>query len=85
MALIEESALAHEYRITCVSPFIQKENFLDILENCSKTSPIFLQKARTDTVLDPAFFVEGGEALSHNVVHALHALAVGAGYCCQVR
>ncbi len=85
MALIEESGLAHEYRITCVSPFIQKENFLDILENCNKTSPIFLQKARTDSVLDPLFFGEQGEALSHNAVLELNALAVGAGYRCQVR
>lgn len=85
LALLEESQINHEYRITCVSPFISKDNILSILENLKKHVPVFLQQAKTETVLCPDFFVQQGHALGQEDINHIHQMARKAKYNCLLR
>ena len=86
LALLRASDVSHEFRMTCVSPFITESNFLPILAHLPKNSPIFLQQARLDTgVLNPAYMADTGRPLPVVTLGALEAYGKTAGYDCRLR
>ncbi len=86
MALLHESGVAHEFRVPCAAPFITEETFGEIL-NAARggDGSIFLQKIRTERVLEPAFFSTGGRALDDAEMRALRQMAEAQGRACFVR
>lgn len=53
VALLKESGLPHEFRTTCVSPFVNEEA-LNELAALAGESPWFLQHARLESTLKPS-------------------------------
>lgn len=57
IGLLESGGVEHEYRTTCVEPFVTPEILGRMGEALKGTNaPWFLQAARLDTVLSPRFF-----------------------------
>lgn len=79
--LLRSSGIAHEFRTTCVSPFVTLEGTAAMAELTGTASPWFLQKARLD---GPA---RGGQqqALSEKDMRALASLARRLGVRASVR
>ncbi|MDL2268352.1 hypothetical protein LJC46_10305, partial [Desulfovibrio sp. OttesenSCG-928-G15] len=49
-ALLRASGVAHEFRTTCVSPFVGEEQ-LEAMAGLVKDSPWYLQRARLDVAM----------------------------------
>ena len=84
MALLEESSVLHEFRIPCVSPFIDEESFAAILAHIAH-APLFLQAVRLGNVLRPDFFSDQGNTLDRLAMENLCAMARKKGLACQIR
>lgn len=61
--IIRNSGLEHEFRVTCVYPFVS-DKLVDVLGECCGKSLVFFQSARLENVLAQGFFKERGRALS---------------------
>ncbi len=85
LALLRESGVPHEFRVTAVAPFVNMASFAAILGATRGQAPVFLQKARLQAVLDPGFFEGKGRALDDAELRALQVMAVGRGHECGVR
>ena len=83
--LLKESGVAHEFRVTCVAPFVSAAAFPAILETARGRAPLFLQRARLDAVLNPAFFRNEGRALRAEEIGELALMARQAGQLCETR
>ena len=75
--LLRTSGVEHEFRIPCVAPFITPESLHAILQATPDATPLFLQAVRLEHVLDPAFFINQGRALTPAEIAHLHAQACG--------
>lgn len=87
IALLRKSGVPHEYRVTCVYPFITPESFTAILDAAhGPGTPVYLQEARLDTTLSPRFFSCGaGRALTSAEMQALASMAAARGVPCHMR
>ncbi|MCL1985922.1 MAG: anaerobic ribonucleoside-triphosphate reductase activating protein [Betaproteobacteria bacterium] len=84
MALLEESRIAHEFRVPCVAPFIDTGSFMDIIEHI-RHAPLFLQAVRLENILRADFFSGQGYALDRNTMENLCSTARQKGLLCQIR
>ena len=84
MALLEESQVAHEFRIPCVAPFIDTDSFAAILRHINH-APIFLQTVRLENVLQADFFPSQGHALDQDTMERLRETAQQKGLTCHIR
>lgn len=84
--LLAASRVPHEYRVTCVRPFVTEQNFSALLEALRPDVPCYLQKARLDgPVLMPEFFPTSGQALTAGEVDALASIGTAHGCRCAAR
>lgn len=83
IALLGESGVAHEFRTTCVEPFITPESFAAILGALKGQAPLFLQKARLAGVADPTF--AGLRELPASSLEELRQTALRRGQPCEIR
>ncbi len=60
--LLKESNLPHEFRTTVAFPFVTKESILAIAKTAAGNSPLFLQKYRPQSVLNPSFMAQFKQA-----------------------
>ncbi len=62
MRVLAGSGIEHEFRCTCVPPFINRQTITAIAQTIKEISPentpLFLQRARLEHVLHPEFFTE---------------------------
>ena len=84
IALLEESRVAHEFRIPCAAPFIDEPAFAAILGRI-RHAPVFLQAIRLENVLQPDFFPRHGHALNRDDMETLCAAARARGLHCLIR
>jgi pyruvate formate lyase activating enzyme len=84
-ALLNESELAHEFRVPCAAPFITGGTFRKILATAGNVAPLFLQAIRLEQVLTPDFFVKKGRALTRDEIELLKKQAESLGYTCAIR
>lgn len=85
MAVLAESGVPHEFRVTCAAPLVTPETFAEILPRVGERTPVYLQAARVEQVLDPEFFANGGRALTPEEMERLAAMARKTGVQCAVR
>ena len=84
MALLESSQIAHEFRIPCVAPFIDKDSFEAVLEHIHH-APVFLQTVRLESVLREDFFSKQGRVLNKEEMETLCKMAAQKHLDCQIR
>ena len=72
---IRESCVDHEFRTTCVKPFVDREIVAGIAELISGAGLYALQKFNPETVLHPAFFQGGEHAVKEDELLLLKAVA----------
>ena len=84
MALLEEARIAHEFRVPCVAPFIDRDSFAAILEHIGR-APLFLQAVRLEQVLRADFFPGHGYALDGDAMAKLCGTAQQKGLTCRIR
>ncbi|MCL2124236.1 MAG: anaerobic ribonucleoside-triphosphate reductase activating protein [Desulfovibrionaceae bacterium] len=84
MRLLRESGIAHEFRIPCVSPFIDEESFAAIMVEAGN-APLFLQAIRLENVLQPNFFAEHGRVLTRGEMECLCDMAKQHNVDCRIR
>jgi pyruvate formate lyase activating enzyme len=84
MALLEESHVPHEFRIPCVSPFIDADSFAAIIDHIAH-APLFLQEVRLGRVLQADFFPGQGHALDKETLENLRETAQRKGLTCHIR
>jgi pyruvate formate lyase activating enzyme len=85
IALLNMSAVPHEFRIPCVAPFIDAESFRAILKLLPDDAPVFLQTVREDRIFKPAFFTDRGRALRRGEMESLKTQAEAGGLRCAIR
>lgn len=85
LSLLREAGVPHEFRVTCVSPFITPESFANIIDAVGSNATIFLQKVRLKRVLRPDFFLHEGAALPQETIDSLQHEALRAGLHCFIR
>lgn len=90
IALLEDSTIAHEFRVPCLVPFMDVENFSEILKCIFRRreqnkTPLFLQKLKIKDVLRPDFFEKEGRPLTHEEIVILERRADEAGVICHIR
>ncbi len=85
--ILAENGIPHEFRVTCVHPFITSDSFAAILKTVNKGSKIFLQSANLESVLRPSFFAPNGPGrpLSNREIESLQIQAITAGRPCHIR
>jgi pyruvate formate lyase activating enzyme len=81
MDVLNKSSIEHEFRIPCVAPFIDPDILREILALIQGHAPVFLQQARLERVLDPAFFADKGWALTREEMEELKRQADSRGLC----
>ena len=84
MALLEESQVPHEFRVPCVSPFMDTDSFAALLEHIAH-APLFLQAVRLEHVLQADFFPNPGRAMNKDEMENLCAAAHRKGLTCHIR
>jgi pyruvate formate lyase activating enzyme len=85
LELVRSSGLPHEFRATCIAPFITADSVAKIAETAG-SSLLFLQQARLESVLDEAFFRSRGiAAYDAPAMEALHRAALRAAPDCRLR
>ena len=84
MALLEESPVPHEFRVPCVSPFIDTDSFAALLSHITH-APLFLQAVRLGRVLQADFFPGQGHALGMDALEHLRAATQQKGLTCTIR
>jgi pyruvate formate lyase activating enzyme len=82
---LKRSGVRHEFRVTCVAPFVTVSVFPAILEAVRGREPLFLQRARPEGVLTPSFFQGEGRALEVEEIGELARMARRAGQACETR
>lgn len=86
IALLREGIVPHEFRIPCVSPFINQGSMMSILDALSGYSAsIFLQEVRLEHVLEPHFFMDLGRALNFDELGKLKRQIIDSGHSCDIR
>jgi len=84
MALLEESQAPHEFRVPCVSPFIDADSFASIIDHIAH-APLFLQAVKLGHVLQADFFPDQGHALTKEAMEGLRKTAQQKGLICKIR
>ncbi len=86
ITLARASGLPHEFRVTCVKPFVSPESMAAIAAAVQNSGLLFLQQARLDRVLSPEFFTgEGRGACTKQEIEALRQTALEHGADCRIR
>jgi pyruvate formate lyase activating enzyme len=83
--LILESGLDHEFRSTCVAPFISEERILRILPLIRGAQRYALQHFSQATLLDSQFFLEKGRGLNPDEMEKLREVIAPHVGCCDIR
>ena len=55
IAVLKRSGLPHEFRITAAAPFVSRESMPAMARAVTGLAPVFLQRCRLETTLDPEF------------------------------
>jgi pyruvate formate lyase activating enzyme len=84
-ALLRESGIEHEFRVTFAAPLICADTFSGMFGDLEGAAPVFLQPARLGTVLRPEYFSGKGRALEAHEMQALKELAEARGVRCEIR
>lgn len=83
---VAASGLPHEFRTTCIAPFVTQKTIAAIAKATAKTGPLFLQQARLGSVLDARYFTElGVQAPTRQDLEALQHIAKQYGSDCRIR
>jgi len=78
IGLIRASKLDHEFRVTCVAPFVDVDMAAALGSSCGD-SPVLFQRAKLDKVLNPGFFRSQGKALSDREIYEVMAVGLAQG------
>lgn len=80
--IILSAAVAHEFRTTCVRPFVDREAIEYISKHIGRAQRYFLQRFVPARLLDPTFCRDGGCLFSEGeLLEMKKAAAVHVGHC----
>lgn len=83
--LILQSGLDHEFRSTCVYPFITEENILEVLPLVRGANRYSLQHFSDVSLLNTHFFQKKGRGLTAGEMETLQNLLRPHVGCCEIR
>jgi pyruvate formate lyase activating enzyme len=83
--IIQTSGLPHEFRTTCVRPFVDVER-IAAMARCITDAPLYaLQALQTESLLNPDFFPAPPEPFSSSEMAQLRSAAAPYVQCCILR
>ncbi|SLM28321.1 hypothetical protein MTBBW1_1310019 [Desulfamplus magnetovallimortis] len=84
--LIISKAPDHEFRTTCVKPFVTEDSMKEILSLIDGASRYILQHCSDNVVvLEPDFFRHGGRLCSEDEMNIFRKMAEHRGFHCTIR